>query len=222
MSSSFDLEAIVFSADPAVVQVANSSLSQAGINPVVLGESDAAAECLYRKKIDAIVVDLNLDSAISALRDLPNTPSNSSVPRFAVTSSTFRNFDWLAHFIFEAPVDQALLTRALRMAYPTMLRERHRYQRHELRVPVSITLASGEQHTAVCVNISEGGLALQCEINLKNHDQLDIELPLRKDLTIRCHAEVVWSNSKTLTGLKFLFIKPAARQVLRAWLADQY
>lgn len=221
MSKSSDLEAVVISADPAIVEPVSQGLIRAEIRPAIFRETRTATECLFRKKVDAIIIDLHVDHALALLKELPNTPSNSRIPAFAVANNSFRDAFGLAHFTFEAPFQQAAFVRALRKAYPVMLRERYHYRRHSITLPVKITRASGALFEGTSVNISEGGLALQCDGSFRKNDKLQLEFELPQSLgIIKCRGEVVWSNAKQLVGLKFLSLKPALQQTLSFWLAD--
>ena len=223
MSNSSSLEAVVVSSDPAIVEPVIQSLLRAEIRPAIFRETRTATECLFRKKVDAIVIDLHVDRALPLLKELPNTPSNSRIPAFAVASNSFRDAFGLAHFTFEAPIHQPTFVRALRKAYPVMLRERYHYRRHAVKLPVTITQASGDTLKGLSINISEGGMALQCDQPLQKQDRLHLEFNLPQTLgTIRCRGEVVWSDAKQLIGLKFLSLKPALQKLLSFWLADQW
>jgi PilZ domain len=223
MSNSTDLEAVVISSDSAIVEPVSQSLIRAEIRPAIFREIRAATECLFRKKVDAIVIDLHVDQAIPLLKELPNTPSNSRIPAFAVASNSFREAFGLAHFTFEAPIHQPSFVRALRKAYPVMLRERYHYRRHAVELPVTITKDSGNTCRGVSVNISEGGMALRCDVRFKKGDKLQIEFDLpQKPGAIKCRGEVVWSDAKQLIGLKFLSLKAPLQKLLSFWLADQW
>jgi hypothetical protein len=223
MSNSSDLEAVVISADPAIVEPISQSLIRAEIRPAIFREVRTATECLFRKKVDAIVIDLHVDQAIPLLKELPNTPSNSRIPAFAVASNSFRDAFGLAHFTFEAPIHQPSFVRALRKAYPVMLRERYHYRRHSVELPVKITKSADSAFEGVSVNISEGGMALQCDGLFQKNDKLQLEFDLPQKLgAIKCRGEVVWTNAKQLIGLKFLALKPPLQKLLSFWLADQW
>jgi len=113
--------------------------------------------------------------------------------------------------------------RALRKAYPVMLRERYHYRRHAVELPVAITRASGDTCQGVSVNISEGGMALHCDVPSKKGDRLQLEFDLPQKLgAIKCRGEVVWSDAKQLIGLKFLSLKAPLQKLLSFWLADQW
>src|SRR5690349_19826985 len=222
MSNPSQLEAVVISADPGIVEPVSQSLIRAEIRPAIFRESGTATECLFRKKVDAIVIDLHVDGALALLKELVNTPSNSRIPAFAVVNNSFRDAFGLAHFTFEAPIDQAVFVRALRKAYPVMLRDRYHYRRHAVELPVTVTRASGEKANGVSVNISEGGMALQCDLPIEKEETLQLEFNLPRKLGgIKCPGEVVWSDAKHLFGLKFLSLKPVLQRALSLWLADQ-
>ena len=223
MSNSSDLEAVVISSDPSIVETVSQSLIRAEIRPAIFREVRTATECLFRKKVDAIVVDLHVDQAIPLLKELRNTPSNSRIPAFAVASNSFREAFGLAHFTFEAPIHQPSFVRALRKAYPIMLRERYHYHRHAVELPVTVTNGSEAAFQGVSVNISEGGMALQSDVPFKKGDKLQLEFSLPQKLgAIKCRGEVVWTNTKQLIGLKFLSLKPPLQKLLSFWLADQW
>jgi len=223
MSNPSDLEAVVISSDPAIVETVSQSLIRAEIRPAIFREIRTATECLFRKKVDAIIIDLHVDQAILLLKELPNTPSNSRVPAFAVASSSFREAFGLAHFTFETPIHQPSFVRALRKAYPVMLRERYHYRRHAVELPVRVTKGSENALDGVSVNISEGGMALQCDRPFQKNDKLQLEFDLPQKLgAIQCRGEVVWTNAKQLIGLKFLSLKPQLQKLLSFWLADQW
>src|SRR5262249_13482682 len=158
---------------------------------------------------------------LALLKELTNTPSNSRIPAFAVTNNSFRDAFGLAHFTLEAPIHQPTFARALRKAYPVMLRERYHYRRHAVELPVTITRSAGETLKGVSLNISEGGMALQCDFTLEKNDRVQLEFNLPQKLgVVKCKGEVVWSNAKRLVGLKFLSLKPPLQQSLSCWLAD--
>src|SRR5262249_38654738 len=160
-------------------------------------------------KVDAIVIDLHVDQAIHLLKELPNTPSNSRIPAFAVVSNGFREAFGLAHFTFETPIHQPSFVRALRKAYPVMLHERYHYHRHSVELTVKITKDSENAIEGVSVNISEGGMALHCDAPFQKNDKLQLEYDLPQKLgAVKCRGEVVWTNAKQLIGLKFLSLKP--------------
>jgi response regulator RpfG family c-di-GMP phosphodiesterase len=222
MSNSSDLEALVISADPAIVEPVSQSLLRAEIRPAIFRETRTATECLFRKKVDAIVIDLHVDGALALLKELANTPSNSRIPAFAVVNNSFRDAFGLAHFTLEAPIDQAAFVRALRKAYPVMLRDRYHYRRHAVELAVTVTRESGEKADGVSVNISEGGMALQCDLPIKKEETLQLEFSLPQKLGhVKCRGEVVWSGAEHLIGLKFLSLKPVLQKALSFWLADE-
>jgi PilZ domain len=221
MGSSFDLNAVVLSSDRQVRDAVINCLKQAGVEPLVFEDADAATDCIFRKKVDALIVELQVDSAVSILKDLRNTPSNWRAPSFAITSNGFREALGLAHFVFETPVDAIQFRQALRKAHEVMLRERYRYRRHAVQFPVKISNAPDRSYEGSTVNISEGGIALQCEASLRKGEKLRLDFVLKGcGSAISCAAEVVWSG-EGLAGLRFISLNRSMQKTLEAWLQDR-
>ncbi len=222
MGSSFDLNAVVVSSDRQVRDAVSNCLKQLAVEPLFFEDTDTATDCIFRQKIDALIVELQVDSAVAILKNLRNTPSNWRAPSFAITSNGFREALGLAHFVFETPIDATHFRQALRKAHEVMLRERYRYQRHAVRLPVKISNGPGHSHEGSTVNISEGGIALRCEASLRKGEKLRLDFVLKGcGSAIACAAEVVWSGDKGLAGLRFISLNRSMQKTLEAWLQDR-
>lgn len=222
MGSSFDLNAVVLSSDRQVRDTVANCLKQAAIEPLFFGEAGAATDCIFRRKVDALIVELQVDSAVPILKSLRNTPSNWRAPSFAITSNGFREALGLAHFVFETPVDGKQFRQALRKAHDVMLRERYRYQRHAVKLPVKIASAQDGMHEGTTVNISEGGMALRCDGRLRKGEKLRLEFVLMGcAFPISCAAEVIWSGGEGFAGLRFISLTQRMQKTLEAWLQNR-
>jgi hypothetical protein len=99
-----------------------------------------------------------------------------------------------------------------------MARERRRYFRHEVDLPVRLTAGGGE-HKAAVTNLSEGGMAVRGGTKLPPNSVLEFsfELPSTPGVPIRGKGEVAWASEGAM-GVRFhVFLGGSERQLLN-WL----
>ena len=83
--------------------------------------------------------------------------------------------------------------------------------------------------TAVVINISEGGLAVQCMDVLQPGDSFAVAFPLVDKRPsqpippspVQGSAQVVWSHDSGRAGLKFVELSEFDRFRLRQWIREQ-
>ncbi|HEX6465816.1 MAG TPA: PilZ domain-containing protein [Terriglobales bacterium] len=221
-SSAIDLEAVILSSDSQLIHTLVSCLQSSGIHVTKFYESGAAADYVSKRKVDAVIVDSEVAGAISVLNAVRETRSNSRSPTFATIHrrDLYGDFAASAHFVIEKPVPQEHFERALRAARGVMLRERRRYYRQPVEVPITLLRADGQVLSkGTTVNISESGMSLRCNLPMRAHEVLGIQFKLPGISTkFRCSAEVVWADSEGLGGLRFLPLEKKEHDALAKWL----
>jgi transcriptional regulator with GAF, ATPase, and Fis domain len=96
-----------------------------------------------------------------------------------------------------------------------------RYFRVTVEIPVRL-LMDGEEITATSVNISSGGLAVQCPVTLAHGASMDISFTLPEgEAPIEAKAKLAWSGPEGLAGLSIVEIHPALERELQQWLVDK-
>lgn len=73
---SCELQAVLVSSDPAVVNSMSESLEKLGITPAVYEETSLAIETLSSQKTDAFLVDRELDPQLSILKAMRHSTSS--------------------------------------------------------------------------------------------------------------------------------------------------
>jgi len=93
-----------------------------------------------------------------------------------------------------------------------------RYFRVTIELPVDLTL-EGRQIEAASVNISSGGMAVQCSETLSHGAALELAFKLpESDSYFEAQAKVVWTSPGGLIGLSFVEVHPAIQRELQQWL----
>lgn len=218
--------ALVISDDSVVIEQLASPLQQFAISLRVCPDIEKATELLDSRKFEAVIVDLVLGyNAMRLLQHVHNSPSNRTAVTFAITSSREEAGLALqrgAHFLLERPLDAESLNNTVRAAYGSILRERRRYFRYAIAVPILLRPSGSPQLPGQLMNISERGLALKTLVPLKTGSDATVQFVL-PDLTapITAEAKVCWSNEQGHAGFQFVALSAETNAKLSAWLAKR-
>jgi hypothetical protein len=200
------------------------SLQPLAIRAEVCDEAFTAISLLDRRKFEAVIVDLRLgEEACLVMGHLRFSRANRTAVTFAVTSDEPAQGTRVkpdSTFVLQRPLTVASVNQIFRAAYGLVVRERRRYFRCLVAVPVYIGAQGIEELLCETVNISEGGVAISCRT------VLDPDLPLRvrfnlpdRTSQLSADAKVCWSGKGTLLGLQFLFLSSSQKSELQEWLA---
>lgn len=216
---------MVVSRDWAEVSVLECILGGLHINVEVESKPQRAQEKLMKERVDALIVDCDLEGSSSLLRSLQEGLTINTVPLVIMGGMLDRERleKSGASFIFEKPisVDQAVHT--LSAAHNMILDCRLRYQRHRLAAPVSLKFGTDRQLDVRLMNLSQSGVRIQASDPIPQHDSLSIkfELPGTKT-SLEMQGEVAWSDPQGNAGIRFLDINNSAKRQLRLWLERKY
>src|SRR6266403_3977720 len=120
-------------------------------------------------------------NGIDLLRGLRQSQSNARSVAFAVVNgktSTQDGFHSGANFVLQKPLTPVHATRCFNAALNFMVRERRRYYRHPLDMPLRITLPHNQELTAMTTNVSEGGMAIRVAGKLAKDAQAQFRFTL--------------------------------------------
>ena len=220
-----ELQAVIVSRDPEVLRVVSGCLNELGITGVCPQERDAAIQLLHTQKTDAFFVDQELDPELSVLHQMRSSSSSRSAIGFAIVPSTSNGIRACrtADFVVSKPVGASEVRRTLRAAYGMMLKERRRYSRHTLRCEAVLLDNSGRKCLARTTNLSETGIALECEVSLTAGQLVRLKVPL-PDNSRPCHFEgrVIWSAANGKAGLVFTHMSSRDRERLTEWIDAEF
>jgi CheY-like chemotaxis protein len=224
-SCGMTISSMVVSRDWQEVSLLECILGGLHIGVDVESEPERARAKLAKSKIDALIVDCDLNGATGFLRGLLDDSSKNSVPLLIVSGSKGR--DSLeakgASFVFEKPISVEQAVHTLSAARNMILDGRLRYHREQLDVPVSLTSQSKKRFQAHLVNLSQGGMGLRVKrpLPLEGEFRVSFTLPGARRF-VKLQAQLAWMDTRGNVGVRFVEINPLTKRELRIWLERQY
>jgi hypothetical protein len=214
--------ALLVSADPVTIQQVSHALQELSISPDVCQDVPASIHLLNRRKFDAVIVDLQLGEQSGLILDEVHlSPSNRTAVTFAISSgdaegTTFRE---RSEFVFERPLSTQSIRNTLKPAYGLILRERRRYFRCPISIPVTILRQSMPEVRCYSVNISEGGMAVSTFVPLRAGEDVRVQftLPDHKAPSL-AESTICWLKTGHL-GVRFVSLSQEHRSELQDWLS---
>jgi CheY-like chemotaxis protein len=219
------LDSLLLSRDENVVGILRPALEKLSIVVKICGEAEKAHEILLSEKFDAVIVDCDdLQGGVEVLQGLRGTPSNKNCLAFAVLNgkkTTMQQaFGLGVNFVLQKPVSVVNASRCFHAALGFMVRERRRYFRHPIKMPVKVVVGEKEM-TATSTNVSEGGIALLVHEPLPKNTVVGLHFTLPgTSLKLDVEAEIAWADAKSM-GLRFRNLRQKSYEILEIWLNVQ-
>src|ERR1035437_7020731 len=216
--------ALLASADPVTIQQFSHTLQELSIAPDVCQEVLASIRLLNHRKFDAVIVDLQLGEQCGLMLDeLHFSPSNRTAVTFAISGSDVEGtaFQRKADFVFTRPLSTQSIRRTLKPAYGLILRERRRYFRYPISIPVTILRQSVPEVRCYSVNISDGGMAVSGFVPLIAGEDVQVQftLPDHK-VPFVAESRICWWKSGHL-GVRFVSLSQEHKSELQGWLSQK-
>lgn len=220
------LSSMVVSRDWQEVSVLECILGGLHMDVAVEGEPQRAMARLNKSKIDALIVDCDLNGTTQFLRELQQDPRRSNpVPLVIMRGSQSKsNLEQTgALFAFQKPISVEQAVHTLSAARNMILDGRLRYHRAGLEVPVTLNRNSQGKFEGQLINISQGGMQVRTDapVEAKKGLRVSFELPGAK-FQLKAQAEVAWQDKRGNMGVRFIKLAPRLQKTLQLWLAQQY
>jgi Tfp pilus assembly protein PilZ len=179
---------------------------------------------LNRQKFDAVVVDLPLvEQCGLILNEVHLSPSNRTAVTFAISSSDAESaaFRRSSEFVLERPLSLQSIRNTLKPAYGLILRERRRYFRCPISIPVTILRQNLPAVRCYSVNISEGGMAVSTLVPFIAGEDVQVQftLPDHEGLFV-AESTICWLKSGRL-GVRFASVAEKHKSDLQDWLSQK-
>jgi len=215
----------LLSRDAEVFRVLRATLEKLSIEIEVCQEAKKASDILISQKFDAVIVDCDdMPGGVGVLEGLRATPSNKNSVTFAIVNertSTQEAFGMGVNFVLHKPLSVLNTSRCFNAALSFMLRERRRYFRHPVKMPVCLVL-DGKEIKGESTNISEGGIALLLHHALPKNATPRVQFTLpASGPALDVDTEVAWADLKGYVGLRFLNLPASSQELLEGWLTTQ-
>src|ERR1700734_140728 len=160
-----NLESLLISRDAALLGVLRPALEKISVDLQVCAGGPPGNDLLVKRKFDAVIIDCDdVPNGFDLLRTLRQTQSNAKAVSFAVLNgktTTQEAFQSGANFVLQKPVTPLHASRCFNAALNFMVRERRRYFRHPVAMPLRISFARNQEMAAAATNVSEGGMAIR-------------------------------------------------------------
>src|ERR1035441_4666708 len=221
-----NLEALLISQDAALLGVLRSSLEKISVDVHVCVGSQPGNDLLAKRKFDAVIIDCDdLLSGGDLLKTLRQTQSNAKSVAFAVVNgktTTQEAFLSGANFVLQKPLTPLHASRCFNAALNFMVRERRRYFRHRLDMPLRISLPHNQEMTAAATNLSEGGMAIRVQGKLPKDSQLQFRFTLpTTNISLELKGQVAWADEAGDVGIRFVEVPQSSQYQLEKWLTDR-
>jgi hypothetical protein len=219
------LSSMVLSRDWQEVSVLECILGGLHMDVAVENEPQQALARMAKSKIDAIIVDTDLNGSSQFLRELQSQENPRCVPLVIMGAPQCRQNldDSGALFAFEKPISVEQAVRTLSAARSMILDGRLRYHRAGLEIPVSLNCKGRKPTDAFLVNVSQGGMQIHTQdaVAAAKALQVSFELPGARS-QLKARGEIAWQDEQGNVGIRFVNLPQHQQRTLQLWLAQQY
>lgn len=217
--------ALLVSTDPVTIQQFTLALQELSISPDACKDAATAGLLLKRRKFDAVIVDLQIGEQSGMILDEVHlSSSNRTAVIFGISNSDAEStaaFRKKAHFVFERPLSPQSIHKILNPAYGLILRERRRYFRCPISLPVIIRREGRQEIRCNSVNISGGGMALSTEVPMAPGENLRVQFTLPDhEAPVLAESTICWLKTGHL-GIRFVSLADDHNSELQAWLSQK-
>jgi CheY-like chemotaxis protein len=217
-------DALLVSTDPVTIQQISHALQELSISPDVCQEVPASIRLLNCQKFDAVIVDLQLGEHAGVILDeVRSSKSNRTAVTFAISGSDAEGttFQKRSGFLFERPLSMKSIGSTLKPAYGLILRERRRYFRCPISIPVTILRQSMPDVRCYTVNISEGGMAVSTCVPLIAGEDVQVQFTLPDhEVALLSESKICWWKTGRL-GIRFVSLSQEHKSELQGWLSQK-
>ncbi len=164
-------------------------------------------------------------TALICCKALRQTQSNAKSVAFAVVNgktTTQEAFQSGANFVLQKPLTPLHASRCFNAALNFMVRERRRYFRHPVEMPLRISLPGNQEVTATATNLSEGGMAIRILGKLPKDAQAQFRFTLPDtNISLELKGQVAWADGTGHVGIRFVEVPQSSQYQLEKWLTDR-
>ena len=220
------LSSMVVSRDWQEISVLECILGGLHMDVSVESEPQRALSRLAKSKVDALIVDCDLNGTGQFFRELQReAPRVSTVPLVIMGRPQGKREmeESGAMFAFDKPISVEQAVHTLSAARNMILDGRLRYHRAGLEVPVTLCGRRQKKAAAQLINLSQGGLQVRVEDGFDASEASRVSFALPGTTSaVNAAVEVAWSDNRGNVGIRFVKMASEMKHTLRLWLAQQY
>jgi CheY-like chemotaxis protein len=217
------VETLLLCRDQHALQVLRRVFQELEVQFLAADNALRAHDLITRRKFDAVVADCDdLPGARNVLQKVRSSSSNRTAIVFAIIngSTTVRQaYELGANFVLDKPLHYGRCLSTFRAAHGLMMRERRRYFRHEVNIPVTLHVGSAVQNGSI-TNLSEGGMAIRTSPPLPASGDIRLIFTLPgMGRQIDTRGEIAW-NIGERAGIRLRFLPESIKAELAGWLGQ--
>ncbi len=210
---------MVVSRDFRGISVLESILSSLHIHVEVEPELGRAKERLAKSKIDALIVDSDIEGSGSLFEAIPQTQMENWVP---LVISNGSELPVQTKFLFRKPISVSQAVRTLSSARNLIVDRRLRYHRQNVEIEASLVSGNHKFDTQI-LNLSQGGAGLIGDFtkDISPGIRLNFALPYTGQ-AVNVEGEIVWMKQCARAGIQFKDVSESIQKRLQIWLEQNY
>jgi hypothetical protein len=213
------LSSMVVSRDFRGISVLESILNSLHIQVEVEPELGRAKEKLAKSKIDALIVDSDIEGSGSLFDTIQQTEMENWVP---LVISNGSELPIQTKFLFRKPISVSQAVRTLSSARNLIVDRRLRYHRQNVKIEASL-VSGNRKFDAQILNLSQGGAGLIGDFakDISSDIQLNFALP-HTGQSVNVEGEIVWMKQCARAGIQFKDVSKKVQKQLQIWLEQHY
>jgi len=198
-------------------------LHQVGASYYFARTSEDGRDYLSRRKVQGIIVDLDVPDARELILYLRQSTLNRNAVVFACLPSGQDSpvaFVTGANYFLPHSLTPEVVAARASAVQDILLRERRRFFRYTVSLPVHVS-SSGTEQRAVMTSLSEGGMAVHTVKPVKYPAMIELVFDLPSGERITGHGSVAWANNEGMVGVQFQVLRDHGAAILHKWLLAQ-
>jgi hypothetical protein len=220
MGPTASLEFLLVSSNYQTLTAVAGGLKETGGNLGFVPSTASAQEYISRRKVDGIFIDLDVPGAQDLILHIREGDSNRSAVVFACLPASKESPVAVvagASYLLQKPLSAESIRSHMTVAHSVMVRERRRFFRHPLTVPVTVT-AEGKDQRGMMTNLGEGGMAVRVTQPLRCPAAVDFIFELFPGMRIDGKGLIAWAHKEGMIGVRFHLLRGDSQDRLQAWL----
>ena len=223
MAETTALDFLLISNNYETLTAVAGGLKQIGASFDFVPTSEAGRDFIGRRKVDGIIVDLDVPGAQDLILSIRLGMSNRGAVVFACLPRVNKSPVAVATgttFLLPQPLTPESVASQVSAARNSMLQHRRRFFRYPLSLPVHLT-SNGAEQRAMMTNLSEGGMAVYI-VKLDEHPRMiEFGFELPSGDSVAGKGSIAWANNEGMLGIKFLLLYGREEEILQKWVRER-
>lgn len=216
------LEFLLAASESFTVNAVQAALKEVGASVERAPSIGAARDLVTSRKVDGVILDVDIKTALDLIARMRRS-KNARAFAFVCVKNDAEEAVALkggANALLSKPLNVEAIAAKIGSFKSIIASERRRYRRHDVTLPVVITL-SEIAYPGIVENISQGGMAVRLPCLLPASSTVEFSFDLETGTSIEGSAQLRWASQDGLSGMEFRILPPRCKEELMNWLREQ-